>query len=41
MIFQLKMDVDGIVRRLQQGAQPSDTVRRLLEKNNVFDQVKA
>ena len=38
---ELKMDVDGIVRRLKQGAQPSDTVRRLLEKNNVFEQVKA
>lgn len=38
---ELKMDVEGIVRRLKEGAQPSDTVRRLLEKNNVFDQVKA
>lgn len=38
---ELKLDVEGIVRRLQQGAQPSDTVRRILEKNNVFDQVNA
>lgn len=38
---ELKLDVDGLVRRLQQGAQPTDTVRRILEKNNVFDQVKA
>ncbi len=38
---ELKLNVEGIVRRLQQGAQPTDTVRRILEKNNVFDQVKA
>jgi len=38
---ELKLDVPGIVRRLQQGAQPTDTVRRLLEKENVFDQVNA
>jgi small subunit ribosomal protein S16 len=35
------LDVPGLVRRLQQGAQPTDTVRRLLEKANVFEQVKA
>lgn len=38
---ELRLDVPGIVRRLQQGAQPTDTVRRLLEKENVFDQVNA
>ncbi|MCM1982748.1 30S ribosomal protein S16 [Lyngbya confervoides] len=38
---EVKLDVEGIVRRLQQGAIPTDTVRRLLEKNSVFDQVKA
>jgi small subunit ribosomal protein S16 len=38
---EIKLDVEGIVRRLQQGAQPTDTVRRLLEKENVFEQLKA
>ncbi|MBE9098477.1 30S ribosomal protein S16 [Vacuolonema iberomarrocanum] len=38
---ELQLDVPGIVRRLQQGAQPTDTVRRLLEKENVFEQVNA
>lgn len=36
-----RLDVPGIVRRLQQGAQPTDTVRHLLEKANVFEQVSA
>lgn len=36
-----RLDVPGLVRRLQQGAQPTDTVRRILEKANVFEQVKA
>lgn len=35
------LDVPGLVRRLQQGAKPTDTVRRILEKANVFEQVKA
>lgn len=38
---EVKLDVDGIVKRLRQGAQPTDTVRRILEKNNVFEQVRA
>ncbi|MEO1428233.1 MAG: 30S ribosomal protein S16 [Cyanobacteria bacterium J06632_19] len=38
---EVRLDVDGIVKRLQQGAQPTDTVRRILEKNNVFEQVRA
>lgn len=38
---EIKLDVEGIVRRLQQGAQPTSTVRRLLEKENVFEQLKA
>ena len=38
---EIKLDVEGITRRLQQGAQPSETVRRLLEKNNVLESVKA
>ena len=35
------LDVPGIVKRLQQGAQPTDTVRRILEKANVFEQLTA
>ena len=35
-----KLDVPGIIKRLQQGAQPTDTVRRILEKANVFEQLK-
>lgn len=38
---EVKLDVPTIVTRLQQGAQPTKTVRRLLEKANVFEQVKA
>jgi small subunit ribosomal protein S16 len=34
-----KLDVPGIIKRLQQGAQPTDTVRRILEKANVFEQL--
>ncbi len=36
-----RLDVPGIIRRLQQGAQPTDTVRSLLQKANVFEQLKA
>lgn len=36
-----KLDVPAIVKRLQQGAQPTDTVRRILEKANVFEQLSA
>lgn len=36
-----RLDVPGLVQRLKQGAQPTDTVRRILEKANVFEQVKA
>ncbi|NCJ07424.1 30S ribosomal protein S16 [Synechococcales cyanobacterium C] len=36
-----RLKVDAIVKRLKDGAQPSDTVRRILEKANVFEQVKA
>ncbi len=38
---EVRLDVDGIIKRLKQGAQPTDTVRRILEKNNVFEQVRA
>ncbi len=36
---EVTLDIPGIVTRLKQGAQPTDTVRRILEKNNVFQQV--
>ncbi|PPT09643.1 SSU ribosomal protein S16p [Geitlerinema sp. FC II] len=35
-----RLDVPAIVKRLQQGAQPTDTVRHILQKANVFEQVK-
>ena len=35
------LNVPGLVKRIQQGAQPTDTVRRILEKAHVFEQVKA
>ena len=36
-----KLNIPGIVKRLQQGAQPTDTVRSILQKANVFEQVSA
>lgn len=36
---EVRLDVPGIVKRLQQGAQPTETVRSLLKKANVFEQV--
>ncbi len=36
-----RLDVPAIVKRLQQGAQPSDTVRVILKKAQVFEQVNA
>ena len=38
---EIRLDVPAIVERLKQGAQPTQTVRRLLEKQNVFEQVRA
>lgn len=38
---EVKLDVPAIVKRLEQGAQPTKTVRRLLEKQNVFGQPNA
>jgi small subunit ribosomal protein S16 len=38
---EVRLDVPAIVTRLQQGAQPTDTVRRILQKANVFEQVSA
>ena len=36
-----RLNVPAIVKRLQQGAQPSDTVRTILKKAQVFEQVNA
>ncbi len=33
---EVRLDEDGIKARLGQGAQPTDTVRRLLEKANIL-----
>ncbi|MBD1911499.1 MULTISPECIES: 30S ribosomal protein S16 [unclassified Leptolyngbya] len=38
---EVKIDVPAVVRRLQQGAQPTETVRRILEKADVYAQVNA
>ena len=36
-----RLEIPAIVRRLQQGAQPTKTVQHILAKANVFEQVKA
>jgi small subunit ribosomal protein S16 len=36
-----RLEVPAIVKRLREGAQPTPTVRRILEKANVFEQVRA
>ena len=33
-----RLDITSIVNRLNQGAQPSDTVRAILKKEEVFEQ---
>ena len=38
---EVKLDEAAIIRRLQHGAQPTDTVRRILQKANVFEQLTA
>jgi small subunit ribosomal protein S16 len=35
---EVRLEVEAIVKRLEQGAQPTDTVRRILEKANVIEQ---
>jgi len=34
-----RLDVPAIVKRLKEGAQPTDTVRHILKKANVFEQL--
>lgn len=36
-----RLNVPAIVKRLKQGAQPSETVRAILQKAKVFEQVNA
>ncbi len=36
-----RLNVPAIVERLKQGAQPTDTVRSILNKAKVFDQINA
>lgn len=36
-----RLDVPGIVKRLREGAQPTETVRHILQKANVFEQLNA
>ncbi|MCL1465230.1 30S ribosomal protein S16 [Argonema galeatum] len=36
-----RLDVPAILKRLKDGAQPTDTVRNILKKANVFEQVSA
>jgi len=36
-----RLDVPAIIARLKQGAQPTDTVRALLTKAQVFEQLNA
>lgn len=36
-----RLNVPAIVKRLQDGAQPTDTVRDILRKAQVFEQLKA
>ncbi|GAB4474050.1 MAG: hypothetical protein OHK0037_34790 [Elainellaceae cyanobacterium] len=38
---EVKLNVPAILKRLQEGAQPTDTVRHILEKQNIFEQLKA
>jgi small subunit ribosomal protein S16 len=38
---EVKLDTEAIITRLKQGAKPTETVRRILEKQNVFEQMKA
>lgn len=35
-----RLEVPAIIRRLKQGAQPTKTVKHILEKANIFEQLK-
>lgn len=38
---EVRLNEAGLIKRLQQGAQPTPTVRRILQKANVLEQVSA
>jgi small subunit ribosomal protein S16 len=38
---EVRLDVPAIVKRLKEGAQPTETVRSILQKANVFEQLNA
>lgn len=38
---EVRLNEAAIVRRLKEGAQPTDTVRSILQKANIFEQVNA
>jgi small subunit ribosomal protein S16 len=38
---EVRLEIPAIVKRLKEGAQPTDTVRSILEKANVFEQLRA
>lgn len=38
---EIRLNLPAIIKRLQEGAQPTDTVRSILEKAKVFEQVNA
>lgn len=38
---EVKLNEESILKRLKDGAQPTDTVRRILEKANVLQQARA
>ena len=38
---EVRLEVEAIVKRLKEGAQPTETVRSILRKANVFEQVNA
>lgn len=38
---EVKINAEAVIKRLQQGAQPTKTVRQLLEKQNIFEQMRA
>lgn len=38
---EVKLKEEAIITRLKQGAQPTETVRSLLQKQNVFEKLKA
>jgi small subunit ribosomal protein S16 len=38
---EVTLKVEAITKWLKEGAQPTETVRRIFEKNNVFEQIQS